>query len=592
MKMGSSARTQRNKKSRVFHGNRYIKKQNVNNVNMNSVSDNIPSTSNQTFGHVHSSVSENCDNLGLGSVNSRNNTELAYNIILDTECLQNIISIVACPECLSCGSLTISDDENKRQGWAISLSLMCNKCPYKSSEFTSSKKQGKVPVINRRLVYAMREVGCGYGEARKLSYLLNMPPPPTTNSYQAHVKALCSVVSELAEKSMSTAAEEIHQLTGGECGVSVDGTWHRRGFSSLSGVVTVISVDTGKVLDTQILTKDCISCRKHSGLDKHSPAYISWWAEHEPLCDANYKGSSPNMEPTGAAQIFLRSKEIRNLEYVKYYGDGDSKSYKYVVDSDPYNGKKIEKLECVGHYQKRLGTALRKIAAEKKLGGKGKLTGVMINKLQNYFGIALRCNTSSIQIMSKSIWATLFHLSARDDQPLHGKCPEGATSWCSFQRAVAAGKQDTYKHKAGLPLEIVRAIKPVYERLTDPDMLSKCLHGKTQNANESFNGMIWNRCPKETYIGRKNLQLGVMDAICHFNLGNTVELDILKKMGITPGKFTVAGVGVAQDVKLQQAEKQCTPEQKQRRRYLRGRKKMKEDKRTQQEGPTYAAGEF
>jgi hypothetical protein len=75
-------------------------------------------------------------------------------------------------------------------------------------------------------------------------------------------------------------------------------------------------------------------------------------------------------------------------------------------------------------------------------------------------------------------------------------------------------------------------------------MLSKCLCGKTQNANESFNGMIWNRCPKETYIGRKNLQFGVMDAICHFNLGNTVDLDILKKMGITSGKATVAGVGV------------------------------------------------
>jgi hypothetical protein len=86
-------------------------------------------------------------------------------------------------------------------------------------------------------------------------------------------------------------------------------------------------------------------------------------------------------------------------------------------------------------------------------------------------------------------------------------------------------------------------------------MLSKCLHGTTQNA-ESFNGMIWNRCPKETYIGWKNLRHGVMDAICHFNLGNIVELDILKKMGITPGKFTVAGVGVAQEVKLQRVDKQ------------------------------------
>jgi hypothetical protein len=80
---------------------------------MNSVSDNIPGSCNQTFGHAHSRVSESGDNLGLGSVNSRNNTELGYNMKLDTECLQNIISIVACPECLSCGSLTIFDDENK-----------------------------------------------------------------------------------------------------------------------------------------------------------------------------------------------------------------------------------------------------------------------------------------------------------------------------------------------------------------------------------------------------------------------------------------------------------------------------------------------
>jgi hypothetical protein len=91
MKMGSSSRTQRSKKSRVFHGNGYTKKQNV---NMNSISDNIPGTSSQTFGHAHSRVSKNGDNLSLGSVNSRNNTELAYNI-LDTEWLQNIIAIVA-----------------------------------------------------------------------------------------------------------------------------------------------------------------------------------------------------------------------------------------------------------------------------------------------------------------------------------------------------------------------------------------------------------------------------------------------------------------------------------------------------------------
>ena len=32
-------------------------------------------------------------------------------------------------------------------------------------------------------------------------------------------------------------------------------------------------------------------------------------------------------------------------------------------------------------------------------------------------------------------------------------------------------------------------------------MLKKCLHGKTQNADESFNGMIWNRVPKAIHVG-------------------------------------------------------------------------------------------
>ena len=49
----------------------------------------------------------------------------------------------------------------------------------------------------------------------------------------------------------------------------------------------------------------------------------------------------------------------------------------------------VEKKECVGYVQKRLGTALRKLKKEKKgLGGKGKLTDNMIDKLQNYYGIA------------------------------------------------------------------------------------------------------------------------------------------------------------------------------------------------------------
>ena len=44
-------------------------------------------------------------------------------------------------------------------------------------------------------------------------------------------------------------------------------------------------------------------------------------------------------------------------------------------------------------------------------------------------------------------------------------------------------------------------------------------HDKTQNASESFNGMVWNRVPKATYVGLYVLSAGVYDAISNFYNG-------------------------------------------------------------------------
>ena len=68
-------------------------------------------------------------------------------------------------------------------------------------------------------------------------------------------------------------------------------------------------------------------------------------------------------------------------------------------------------------------------------------------------------------------------------------------------------------------------------------MIQKCLHGKTQNANECFNGMIWERLPKKQYVGLEKLKLGVSDAIANFNYGKKASIDIMTKMNLVPGKF-------------------------------------------------------
>ena len=92
--------------------------------------------------------------------------------------------------------------------------------------------------------------------------------------------------------------------------VSCDGSWQRRGFSSLHGCVTVISMESGKILDIEPLTKVCNECRKHQTKSK-----------------ANYSGSSPAMEPEGAKRIFSRSISSYGLQYNEFCGDGDSKSF-------------------------------------------------------------------------------------------------------------------------------------------------------------------------------------------------------------------------------------------------------------------------
>ena len=70
-----------------------------------------------------------------------------------------------------------------------------------------------------------------------------------------------------------------------------------------------------------------------------------------------------------------------------------------------------------------------------------------------------------------------------------------------------------------------------YDRLSSNDLLVKCLDGKTQNQNESLNGMIWNRLPKRIFVGGNVLQLGVYDAVAHFNMGSRASVDILQQDG-------------------------------------------------------------
>ena len=216
--------------------------------------------------------------------------------------------------------------------------LLCCSCGWNNQFFTSSQIS-RFYEVNRRLVYAMRSIGCGHAAAKRFCGLMNMPPPLRPTPYSRHNKALLNAVKEVSVETMNVAASEIHEIkpevnegTGvAKCAISCDGTWQRRGFSSLNGCVTVISIDTGKVLDVEALSKVCKKCKDHED-DEDSPQNASWRVDHEVNCKANFTGSAPAMEPEGAIRIFNRSIENHKLIYGEYFGDGDSKSFQIVRD--------------------------------------------------------------------------------------------------------------------------------------------------------------------------------------------------------------------------------------------------------------------
>lgn len=70
-----------------------------------------------------------------------------------------------------------------------------------------------------------------------------------------HYKLLKVVLVEAAQDSKKDAANEAikENNDNNEIAASFDGTWQKRGYTSLNGVVTVTSFDTGKVLNIEVL---------------------------------------------------------------------------------------------------------------------------------------------------------------------------------------------------------------------------------------------------------------------------------------------------------------------------------------------------
>jgi len=174
--------------------------------------------------------------------------------------------------------------------------------------------------------------------------------------------------------------------------------------------------------------------------------YEEWTKSHLEQCQAN-DGSVGKREVDAAIEMFSHFENLHSVKHVNYIGDGDSKTFKGIIDTESYKVVITCKKKCIDHVQKCMGICLWNLKKNmKSFGEEGKLTGKLIDDFTVYYELPF----IKIRIPSKK-WS-----GATFEQ--FDKCSSGVD--CDArQRAKASESLHEYLHKTSLSQEIFNCLK-------------------------------------------------------------------------------------------------------------------------------------
>lgn len=160
-----------------------------------------------------------------------------------------------------------------------------------------------------------------------------------------------------------------------------------------------------------------------------------------------------------------------------------------------------------------MGTALRKLSAQGKLGGRGagKLTAAKCKSLQNYYR----------------------YRKAEE----HGVTPESHN-----------------EHAGSLTKEVGKKLIPLYHRMSSDSLLQRMQPGGTQNANECLNSVIWSRCTKTVFVGKKRVEAAASLVISTFNKGASAMLSVMDRLWLETTEVTVSAIKSADKLWIVKAD--------------------------------------
>ena len=217
-------------------------------------------------------------------------------------------------------------------GLAQFSNIFCNECDWnqkscssKECSRDSNSSERNHFDLNKRSLIAFREKGQSYAAMTTFCWFINMPSPMAQTTFDDLNSDLHNAYVQTAQESMAEAAKtgyknlaNINTNTNSNClqnaKFSGDGAWQKRGYSSLNGVVTLIS--DGKCIGTEVLSKRYKQCEQWKHW-KDRVEYHNWKEDH--IYAINHTGSAGAMEVVGLKKIFQRSECLHNLWDTFYF---------------------------------------------------------------------------------------------------------------------------------------------------------------------------------------------------------------------------------------------------------------------------------
>lgn len=181
------------------------------------------------------------------------------NCIIQWSVFTYLQTILQCKNCNK--DIKFSKADERGLGFKLCISCKCRE------EFVhSSPKIDRAYEINRRFVLVMRTLGVGLGGITNFCGLMDIGSKWGQQTYYSAVDNINIAVDAVLRLVLNKASKEEKKLNkaAGEIendfAVSGDGSWAKRGFTSLLGVISLIGKRTGKIVDVMVKSSYCKLC--------------------------------------------------------------------------------------------------------------------------------------------------------------------------------------------------------------------------------------------------------------------------------------------------------------------------------------------